>query len=396
MRFPAWVMVAGLCCHVMCGADPEISPELRDHVFFLGLDILVLQPEGFLSVEGYDRGNVKVSTDGVDRMVKLRKLEDVDSKIQPKVSSGSLVVEDVQGFRTYSPENDPTLKAVRTQSRMISDQMEKESNYQGALATELAVAQGMGDIAAASTDPTIANAARIAVANAETNTQTMGRAVGSMDSFDTIPDAVDDDGSNSDAYAVTCLISSEEPVENAYAVLVTNVLFPNASEPVRALAFEKLPVIDKSPRKIKFVQKWLPVGYGIEGIEIHTYRQDGSEIATNLSGKRAEVSQSEAFSFLLFRYVASNALENLPAAPVRELIPSDMHLYVPQGQGNREARLNIDEAGHVTDVHLEGNDGGASDSALCETLRKVYFYPALAFGEPVESMTTISLRDVVP
>jgi hypothetical protein len=162
------------------------------------------------------------------------------------------------------------------------------------------------------------------------------------------------------------------------------------------LAFEKLPVINESPRKVRFMQKWLPVGYKVDGFEIHTYRQDGSEIATNLSGKRAGLSRSEAFSFLLFRYVASNALENLPPKPVRELIPDDMNLYVPQGQGERVARLNIDEEGRVTDVFLEGDDGGASDSALREALRNVYFYPELAFGEPVESMTTISLRDVVP
>jgi hypothetical protein len=73
-----------------------------------------------------------------------------------------------------------------------------------------------------------------------------------------------------------------------------------------------------------------------------------------------------------------------------------MNLYVPQGQGDRVARLNIEEEGRVTDVFLEGDDGGVSDSALREALRDVYFYPELAFGEPVESMTTISLRDVLP
>jgi hypothetical protein len=91
------------------------------------------------------------------------------------------------------------------------------------------------------------------------------------------------------------VISSDDTVENAYAVLVTTTLFPNASAPVRALAFEKLPVINKSPRKVRFMQKWLPLGYKVEGFEIHTYRQDGSEIATNLSGKRAGLSRSEAF-----------------------------------------------------------------------------------------------------
>jgi hypothetical protein len=154
-------------------------------------------------------------------------------------------------------------------------------------------------------------------------------------------------------------------------------------------------VIDESPRKVRFMQKWLPVGYRVDDFEIHTYREDGSELATNLSAKRALLSRAEAFEFLLFQYTTTNRPNSLEPHPVRELLPSDLHLIIPRNQHHREAYLNIDERGTVTGVRLEGAAGDPSDAFIEKAIRTVYFFPALAFGEPVESEVTFTLGALI-
>lgn len=376
-------------------SSAQTETELKDHIFFLGLDVSVLQPEGFLPVEGFHRGNVTVSIDGTNRTVKLGKLEDVDSKIQPKISSGSIVLSEVRGYRTFTPKNDPTFKAVRTQSRMMADEMSMEAEYNQALSTEFEASGKIQNILATSTDPGIAQQARIAGANIEMRTLQASRNMEGAGSLNSVADAPGDDASGSDAYTVTCSISSEEPIKNGYAVLVTNVLFPEAATSIRALSFEQLSGISTEPRKVRFTQEWLPVGYKIESYEIHTYREDGSEIATNLSGKRAELSRSEAFQFLLFQYVSSNKFENLPARLVRELLPADFSLFVPQAQLDRSVHLDIDENGTVSNVQLEKATKDDADAFLTKALANLYFYPALAYGEPIESTLTLTLAQMV-
>lgn len=390
------ILLSAACVEIR--AASVVSNGEKDHIFFLGLDVYVLQPEGLLPVEGFKRGCVNVNAEDGARLIKVGDLRDIDTKVEPKISSTTASVSEINGYRSYTPMNDPRMNAMRNESALIAEQMYME--------TTAAIAEGQlrqaEDNMTAALPPFTDAAAAAAIMRSRRSdlNAAQGRvfdaSVGrTIESYESIMNVDDLDTSTADAYTVEFEVSSQDPIYDGYVVLVSKITFPGESTPVRAIEFSRFSIIDYQPRKMKVVQSPLPIGFRAESNEVHVYDANGREVATNMSHKRVEMTRSEAFEFLRFRYVSTNKLANLPASVAREMLTSGTIAQIPRDQLERTAHVEVDENGKVSKVYLEGGDSGDGDRFLADAIKQVYFYPALDYGEPVETQTTVRLGDLL-
>jgi len=365
----------------------------RDYVVFVGLNVGVERGGAFLPVVGADRGTVEVLRNGVPETVAMRDLRDFTTRTEPKISTTSLEVTDLNGVRAYTTANDPTVMGMQQQSVLMDMQASQENQAEIALRNSLGTLQALQRAAQSGLPVSPDEIARAeTAANSAASNLSAAAADSTSGAFSGANPAGAADKGLFDAYEVSFRVSAPRRIERAYALLRLILRDPNQpGTPASTLRFFPLPVIDTKARKVTLTLRGLPPGFSADAHELHVF-VGNEEIATSVSSHRYEVTAPEAHQFLLLQYLDKNKRATIPVGIVTELLPSGLAALIPDPQRSLTVNFSVDADGRVTDVTWPAGSSAPSPE-LDAALRALPFYPALLEGKPTASTGTFALSE---
>lgn len=369
-----------------------------DMVVFMGLDISLPVDGALLPVVDASSSSIEVLRDASRMRVPIAGQLNFKTSPEPKVSRGTIQLDDLKAVRVYSAGANPGREAADQQMLMASIETANQQAADRQLGSAINNAEG---ISRAETAGHPVSAADKALAGQQMASAIRGLntayGTGFGGGFDPSALLFEAEGEGRfDAFEIAARISTPEPVDNAYAVLRLIVTTPGDNRvPVITLKFFSLPKLGPEPRRVVLQQAGLPPGFGVERYELHVY-SNGREVATNLSSNRMDVRPDEAFQFLLLRHLAQHGKASRPIEAARDLIPADFRAHVAAEQMNRSVDLTVDADGHVTMIRLQPVASSAHDASLEKAIRDLRFLPALLNGKPVAAQATFVLSELLP
>lgn len=372
-------------------SDPA-EQQPKDHVLFLGLDLLVDQDGAQGRLENYTSGTMHVTTPAETLRIPTGRIDTVTTVREPKVTAGEVTLKKVRAERIYTPATDPERRALREQATMMSYAAEAEQREFSAAKTAMDAEQ-----AAASATGLAAESRRAAAVRARSNLDSVQRerTAGNYDPV-RLADKTRERDDAPDSFEVSFEISSPEEIRDGFVVLLTVIRPPgDRHKPINIFAFSDLPPIGSKPRKITVRHGRLPFGVDIEDYEIHVYSAE-HELATNLSRNRMEVSRSEAHQFLALQRALRHRYDDMPATVARSLLPRENRAMLSAADAQRTAEVDVDAAGQVTAVRFAQPMASEDDARLESIVRSTLFYPTLRKGRPTESTVPLTLAELIP
>jgi hypothetical protein len=313
--------------------------------------------------------------------------------VSPKLTSASVIVDALKGYPVYSPAKDPASAAHAQQAFL--------HNLEGARMEEsemnMRKAQAAADLANAQADMSNPQQAQMAAEAQATADQTIA------ESADALGDTVYRDSEvgamhrreDFDGFAVSFALSTPQPLHEAFGVLRLRYReSARAGAPVgHAMKLFRLRKLEAKPRKVVVRQFGLPPGFVVDSYQIHLYA-GGSELATNQSANRVNVTEDEAHQFLILRHTQLNPGATLPAQIAREILRDAPPAMVRGQLKGVVVDFNITADGKVAEVTSGIPLSGPSAAEIVEALRAVRFLPALVNGKPSASRGTFAIGEL--
>lgn len=206
---------------------------------------------------------------------------------------------------------------------------------------------------------------------------------------------VDEGDGNSDRIDVTFDVSSPQPLENAYAVLITDFTVPQrGTNPFRRVVGKKLGALDAKPRKIRIEADNFPPGFVVTKYDVLLYG-NGQQVATNLLENSAALSEDDAYQYILSQYLASNKGKTRPPAAVLMAPKSALNLNVADPELQQPVYVTVAANGTVSKI--AGDAAGSKDAPATAkgALAHFRFLPALDTGKQTEGRAKLVVADFV-
>ena len=144
--------------------------------------------------------------------------------------------------------------------------------------------------------------------------------------------------------------------------------------------------------KVHYEQIGFPLGYQLEGHEIHLY-DNGREVATNLSPKRQVLTFDQAFAYVRDKYIEAHKTKTVPALAVMGDLPRDFSAQVATGKYAAPVYVTVSKEGLGHEAFSDlACKSRINDPYLETVVRSIRFQPALEAGKPVEGIVTLDLR----
>lgn len=369
-------------------AEDEPGYEARDYTLFVGLDLKVAYGLGDKLVYDVDGKSVVIPYSDRTETVAIGSLDDVKIRQEAKVSATNVRIGNLKGDRGYTPAADPAREWNQRQAAMVAYQQDAVSRASAAAQRAANNIAPQGNASLQLAVDRMNSEMQIALSTAETSD------LGNSTYYATEM-LKDLDSALYDAFYVRFEISSEHPIENPYAVVVTHYRPPEdaAAPAIEYLHIGDMPPIGVIPRSIELRQVGFPVGFKVDDFTLHIFSR-GRELASNYSEKSMDVSREQALRFLQMEYLQAHKLEDRPAELIYELIPA----YVGQSEDwaadNQSVTIQIDENGTPTNLLQAPNSGARLDSRVEYLIMHSYFFPALKNGEPVASEIEFLIRSL--
>ena len=152
--------------------------------------------------------------------------------------------------------------------------------------------------------------------------------------------------------------------------------------------------IDPRPQTIEVLEGGFPPNFEKVSFQLHLY-EGQKEIATNVSSKRVDLTQEEAFEYLKIDYLNTHKGETLAATPVAGIAPTNLSQAVKDGQFAKNIYVRVSKDGLPEGIFRDsvGRDS-INDPALEDIVNKIRFQPALDKGSPVEGITPVNLKSL--
>jgi hypothetical protein len=189
-------------------------------------------------------------------------------------------------------------------------------------------------------------------------------------------------------------VSSPEPLENAYLVVVANyAALGKSNEVARQISAREFAHIDSRPQRVKMSHAASMNHLPFKKFDIGLFA-NGQEVATNLSEKRMALTRDQAFQFFLIDYLSTHKGATLPPTPMLMTPRAEFRRQVDKAAAHQTIYAKVDKTGNA--VTLSTDDAGTQrlPSSLESALQNVRFLPALNNGAPVEGRVKVTLAQL--
>jgi hypothetical protein len=380
---------------LICVADQASAPNgtlvhaTKPYVLFRGADVAVQNDKAFSPIDEVNDTGFVVRANGKQVNVPKDKAGSLQVSENLKIATASVEMSDMKTERAYSKQADPFRK-MESFNTAAAGAAGVEDLARGAQVKDQAklgaVAAG-GGAGAASAQATLA-ADQAAVDTASTQTSQSIAMLGSVEA----KDGGADSGGAYDAIRVSFAVTPKSDLAKPYFAVIARIKDPagKADQELPWVHLESLgPMAAGVTRKVNVYEEGLPPGYALGKSEVHFY--DGrSELATNLSSNRAELTKDEMLDFRVIQYIAGNEGRTLPAAPA--MFANDLRSSLSQDQLNQTCYVRVAKDGRVA-ATFSDKEGAQplQDQTLDAALKGLRFKPAIESGKPVEATVAIRL-----
>jgi hypothetical protein len=188
-------------------------------------------------------------------------------------------------------------------------------------------------------------------------------------------------------------LSSPEPLENAYIVVVANYASPGKSEAARQISAREFARIDSRPQRVKMTHAASANGLTFKKFDIALFA-NGQEVATNLSEKRLALTSDQAFQFFLIDYLSAHKGATLPPTPMLMTPRGEFRREVGKTEINPTIYAKVDKSGNVSAMSTDAAGKQPVPASVESALQKVRFLPALNSGTPVDGRVKVTLAQL--
>jgi hypothetical protein len=189
-------------------------------------------------------------------------------------------------------------------------------------------------------------------------------------------------------------VSSPEPLENAYIVVVANYASPNKPGEVgRQISAREFAHIDSHPQRVKMSHAASVNGLVFKKFDMGLFA-NGQEVATNLSEKRMALTRDQAFQFFLIDYLSAHKGATLPPTPVLMTPRAEFRRQAAKTEINQTIYANVDKMGGVLAMSTDAAGTQRVPASVESALQNVRFMPALNNGAPVEGRVKVTLAQL--
>lgn len=355
------------------------SPE-RNYRLFVGVDLKVMNKSELRNVSDFE--NQRIRLEG-DTQIAPRDLGQVQFVHNTKLGQHPITVAEFDYLRSFTVEADDQLEAMKKQNSM---QMYNQDRIQQLELSVISAAQfgpdGPIDIGGGKTimppdlNLAVNNFESFEQNNALTNDlEFLTRKGGKSgdDEFNTI--------------VVRANISCPVPLVDTYAVGIARILTPD-HKTKDVIFFEDVGDIGPEPRGIMIQKQGLPLGFELQDLKLHIYRE-GQELVSDQSEKQFALTRDEALEYIALERVSSNRRKTLPAEPAWSLVPASLLASDRPENFDFPLTVHVDARGRVTAIDESSIVPGHIGAIINELL----FLPAIENGVAIPSQTQVNLRD---
>jgi len=408
MKMPPCFPLSGIIC-LLVVATPAVgtepagggAPAGPGQVLFMGTDLMLQYEKKLYRVDDVEGSAFRIKVDGKDVYVPTQRRAislHVDADL--KLAGLSVQLDELDAREGYTYGNNPLRKLEEAnRNQMVTQDMqdtakagiehseanliaikEMTSHYTDRARAEAEVATAEAQVRDSyhfsdySTISAGSDSSSIAV-----GAQRMAEAKGKYDAME-----------------VSFKVSSPVELKQPYMVILYRFHDPAAKPGENGLAIhaQALDPIDAKPRYVHVLRGGLPVGFKYVDSEVHIYNR-GREVATNLSGKRVELTRAEAQQYLVMNHVGAHKGATLPPAAVAGTLSLTRRESLTPAQLTRTVYVKVGQDGTLLGAFQDRDcQSPIEDAGLKAALDEVFFAPALEAGKPVEGVARMRLAEI--
>ena len=381
-----------LCGAVALAADAPAGGKM--YTLFQGDNISVGQGTDVYPVRDVNGRSWVIVVDGKEVLVSAN-LGPIAMKVTPlqKLTEVSATLSNMKAERGYTFMNDPAVRLTKGMSQTAQTNAGYAASVSQATAAQNVQIQasqmGVNRTSATVGTSPATNGDQQSLASSQ---QTLNAAAASAGS-DLFPIDTRDTTGDFDALNVSFEISSDTPLNVPYLVTMTRFHERGAPEgSYKNLVYAKaIDPVSSKVTKVEFEQDGFPLGYTLEGFEVHLYDQ-GREVATNVSPKRQVLTSDQAFDYVRARYIEAHKGQTLTAVPVMGNLPDGLAAQVTAGKYSQPFFVKVSGEGTASEAYSDlACKDRIVDAYLDSVVRTIRFKPALSAGEPVEGVAMVDL-----
>jgi hypothetical protein len=194
---------------------------------------------------------------------------------------------------------------------------------------------------------------------------------------------------------LTFELSSREPLENAYILVVANYAsLTKPNEVARQISAQNFERIDSKPKRVKMTHAAAMNRLPFKKFDIALFA-NGQEVATNLSEKRMALTSDQAYQFFLIDYLTSHKGATVPPTPMLMTPRSEFRQRLEKTETNQAIHASVDKSGTVVALSVDTAGKEPVPASIEEALKNVRFMPALEKGAPIDGHLKMRIADLI-
>lgn len=356
----------------------------REYRLFVGVDIKIFHQDDFAVVTDFSHSIAEVEGATNNAKIDVRNASRVRFEPTTKVGRAPITIGAIKTTRAYSARNDPRRQWASRQAQVQAYQTEQQDQQVSILST--AVQYAGNGIATTDDDgntffnPAIAQADnQLAAFKADTAALTDNQ-------FYAQRGQEAEASGQEDALVVEAMMSSPQPISNAYVVGIARVQKDGVQNDI--IFFDDLGELGPEPRKVKVRKDGLPANLEVLEVSLHVFRE-GQELVSDQSDKQFALTREEALEYLTLAHTSSHRGQTLPAEPVWSLAPPALFAAKNPDQFEYALRVSIDDRGRVVAI----DENAIVPDHIRAIVNDLVFIPALSNGLAVASDVSFNLGD---
>ncbi|MDB4473784.1 hypothetical protein N9023_02160 [Opitutaceae bacterium] len=357
---------------------PDTGVEYR---LFVGLDIEVGKDDDYALVEGYV--NNRVHTDGSDKLVSLRNVDDMRFTHKTKLSRNPLTIANLHAEQ-ISANVHAARDAMRNQQALDAYRDSQLETLQDQLRSSMVENESTNDAPApASMIPSDEVPAGAGADNAAINSfQNM---TDGLTNNSTFTDELVGNKDAGTAMLITAEISSPNRIDDAY-IVGTASISTNESPEEQVIFFSRVGKLDEKPRRVRIVKQGMPGEFKIRDVKMHVYR-NGQELVSDQSDKQYALTREQAYQYLTLERVSRNRGKTIDPEPAWSLAPPELFAAAKKSEFDYPLTVHVDAHGKVTGI----DPNKFVPEKVLKIVMELPFFPGLIDGEAVDSTALVNL-----
>ena len=425
------LLLFGFVLNAVAQASAANTPATKDHVLFVGTDLSVKQDGEFYRVVGATKKTLKIEKDRAMADVRLSGSANIRINKGVKLSSLSANINNVRTESTDRVAARAQLDAMQASMLISAEADDRQDRLQGGIIVadqgtsfdprktfnpaasqafidkmrgeaREAYSSGFADLARSTdfaaihlngklTSEPIDDEVTLDASNLPGLHSLASSGIGGSTNIDYSLNRVQ---TGTSEVELTFEVSSPEPLENAYIVVVANYASPTKpGEAARQISAREFEQIDSRPKRVKMIHAASMNGLVFKKFDIALFA-NGQEVATNLSEKRLALTSDQAFQFFLIDHLSTHRGATLPPTPMLMTPRTEFRRQVAKIETNQAIYANVDKMGNVLSTSTDAAGTQRLPSSVESALQKVRFLPALNNGAPVEGRIKVTLAQL--